>query len=123
MEPAMASLDVTVDHPQEGRTLVTLAGELDVSTTPKVETAIRQVEEQGAPLMIIDLRGVTFLDSSGLRLILEADSRSRRDGRRVLVVPGPAEVQRVFRVTLTDSRLEFTDDPGAIAASDGGTGA
>jgi anti-sigma B factor antagonist len=123
MESTMTSLEVTVGRPEEGRALVGLRGELDVSTAPKVETALRQVEEQGVPLMVIDLRGLTFLDSSGLRLILEADGRARREHRRLLVVQGPPEVQRVFRVTLTDSRLEFTEDPAVIPATDGGTNA
>lgn len=118
----MTTLEVTIGHAGEGTPFLILRGELDVSTAPKVETAVRQLEEQGSPLIVIDLRGLRFLDSSGLRLILEADGRARGEGRRLLVVPGPPEVQRVFRVTLTDSRLEFVDDPSAIGATEGETG-
>lgn len=123
MDRPVASLDLTVGHPEEGRALVTLGGELDVSTAPTVETTLRQIEEQRVPMMILDLRALTFLDSSGLRLILEADGRARRDDRRLLVVAGPPEVQRVFRVTLTDSRLEFIQDPDIVPATNGETGA
>jgi anti-anti-sigma factor len=123
MDRSVASLDVTVGHPEQGRALVTLGGELDVSTAPTVETTLRQIEGQRVPLMILDLRGLTFLDSSGLRLILEADGRARRDDRRLVVVSGPPEVQRVFRVTLTDSRLEFIDDPDVLPPTNGETGA
>lgn len=123
MDRPVASLDVTVGHPGEGRALVTLGGELDVSTAPTVETTLRQIEEKRVPMMVLDLRALTFLDSSGLRLILEADGRARRDDRRLLVVAGPPEVQRVFRVTLTDSRLEFIEDPEIIPTTNGETGA
>jgi len=109
----VTTLDVTLSQ-AGGTPLVGLRGELDVSTAPKVEHALRQLEENGASVIVIDLRGLTFLDSSGLRLILEADGRARREDRRLLVVPGPPEVQRVFRVTLTDARIEFIEDPLAI---------
>jgi anti-anti-sigma factor len=117
----VTTLEVTLGHAGQA-SLVSLRGELDLSTTSKVEQALRQLEEEGASSIVIDLRGLTFLDSSGLRLILDADSRARRDGRRVLLVPGPPEVQRVFRVTLTDARIKFIDDPLAIEATDGGSG-
>jgi anti-sigma B factor antagonist len=117
----VTTLDVSLGH--AGATpLVALRGELDVSTTPKVEHALLQLEGEGASVIIIDLRGLTFLDSSGLRLILEADARARREDRRLLVVPGPPEVQRVFRVTLTDARIEFVEDPLAIEPIEGGAG-
>jgi anti-sigma B factor antagonist len=118
----MTTLDVTLGHATEGSPLVSLRGELDVSTAPKVDQALRQLEEEGPSIIVVDLRGLTFLDSSGLRLILEADSRARLADRRLLVVPGPPEVQRVFRVTLTDSRIEFIEDPLVIEATDGGSG-
>jgi anti-sigma B factor antagonist len=58
---------------------------------------------------VLDLRGVRFLDSTGLRVILAADSRARRAGRRVQVIAGPEPVHRVFRIALLDQRLEFID--------------
>ena len=117
----MTTLDVTLGHAGDAP-LVALRGELDLSTTPKVEHALARLESNGASVIIIDLRGLTFLDSSGLRLILEADGRARREDRRLLVVPGPREVQRVFRVTLTDARIEFIGDPLAIEPIEDGAG-
>ncbi len=118
----MTTLEVTLGQAAEGTPLLILRGELDLSTASQVEHALGQLEQDGASLIVIDLRGLTFLDSSGLRLILEADSRARREDRRLLVVPGPPEVQRVFRVTLTDARIEFVEDPLAIEPIEGGTG-
>jgi anti-sigma B factor antagonist len=119
---AVTTLDVTLGHAGEGTPLLSLRGELDLSTVPKVEQALRQLETDGTPVVILDLRGLTFLDSSGLRLILDADTRARRDDRRLLVVPGPPEVQRVFQVTLTDARIEFVKDPASIEATEEGPG-
>jgi anti-sigma B factor antagonist len=118
----VTTLEVTLGHAGEGSRLLGLRGELDLSTAPRVEQALRQLESEGNPLIVLDLRGLTFLDSSGLRLILDADTRARRDDRRLLVVPGPPEVQRVFQVTLTDVRIEFIKDPMSIEATEEGAG-
>lgn len=117
----MTTLEVAISQVGEASTLIGLRGELDVSTAPKVEQALRQLESNGTSTIVIDLRGLTFLDSSGLRLILDADARARRDNRRLLVVRGNPEVQRVFRVTLTDARIEFIEDPSMTETSEGGS--
>jgi anti-sigma B factor antagonist len=117
----VTTLDVAIGQVGEVSTVVGLRGELDVSTVPKVEQALRQLEGDGAAVIVIDLRGLTFLDSSGLRLILDADSRARKDNRRLLVVRGNPEVQRVFRVTLTDARIEFIEDPSMTETTEGGS--
>ena len=88
-----------------------LEGELDLASAPQAEGALRGLEEADRPpaRIVLDLRGVRFLDSTGLRVILAADSRARRDGRRVQVIAGPEPVHRVFRIALLDKRLEFVD--------------
>ncbi len=50
-----------------------------------------------------------FIDSTGLRLIVSADARSRREGRLLELVKGPDRVHRVFRMTLMNERLAFID--------------
>lgn len=66
---------------------------------------------------MIDLSSLTFLDSTGLRTIVTADQRARRDGRRLVVRKGPATVHRVFTITRLDERLEMVDDGEEIAPS------
>jgi anti-sigma B factor antagonist len=92
---------------------VAFRGELDISRAEEVERELERIESDGPELVVFDLRGLEFLDSTGLRLILGADSRARREGRRVVIVPGPEKVHRVFRITLLDRRLEFAEDPEA----------
>jgi anti-anti-sigma factor len=59
----------------------------------------------------LNLRGLTFIDSTGLCLILEIDAASRQDGFNFAVVKGPEAVQRVFAITATEDGLVFVDAP------------
>jgi anti-sigma B factor antagonist len=104
------TLDTTVTN-AEDRVVISFAGELDISKADEVERELEGVEAERPNLLVFDLRGLNFLDSTGLRLLLGADSRARRDGRRVVIVPGPEKVHRVFRITLLDRRLEFANSP------------
>ena len=100
--------DVTSDG---GVATVRFEGELDLASAPQAEGALQRLETSEPPpeRLVLDLRGVRFLDSTGLRVILAADSRARRDGRRVQVIAGPEPVHRVFRIALLDKRLDFID--------------
>jgi len=104
----MLSVDVRSDG--DAVTLV-LSGELDLSTAPTVERELADVERDRPSLITIDLRGVSFLDSTGLRVVLSADGRARKEDRRLEVIPGPPPVHRVFRIALLDRRIRFVDPP------------
>ncbi len=82
---------------------ITLAGELDLSTAPEVEPVLRA----GVRQRVLDLSRVTFMDSSGLRLILAAHVAARRDGAVLEIVPGPPSVQRVFQICGVEDELRF----------------
>lgn len=112
----MSELDLEVVR-EDARVRVALRGELDISEVGRVEQELAEIERDKPALIVIDLRGLSFIDSSGLRLVLEADQRARRDARRVELIPGPEQVHRVFLIALLDKRLEFVE-PGA---GDGGT--
>jgi anti-anti-sigma factor len=103
-------LEVRTDGTDRDVTTVTVAGDLDLSTAPELERSLAGIQADGRPVLL-DLRGLTFIDSSGLRVILAADVRARSNGTRMMLVPGPPGVQRVFELTLLDRRLEFVDDP------------
>jgi anti-sigma B factor antagonist len=101
---------------ENGRSIaVALIGELDLSEASGVEETLSDIERRKPALLVLDLRRLSFLDSSGLRLILEADLRAREEGRRLSVVRGPEAVQRVFSISLLDKRLDFVDDPSEIS--------
>ncbi|MBA3510159.1 MAG: STAS domain-containing protein [Thermoleophilaceae bacterium] len=97
-----------------GGVQLTLRGELGLSTIEKVEQELSRVEADGHELIVLDLSGLTFLDSTGLRTIVTADQRARRAGRRVVVCRGPDTVHRVFTITRLDERLEMVEDADSI---------
>lgn len=62
-----------------------------------------------ARLVIVDLRTVTFMDTASLHVIVDASTRAQREGRRLIVVRGPAEVDWLFKVTGAASDVEILD--------------
>src|SRR5206468_1560935 len=105
------TLGTTISGSGSDVVTVAFSGELDISKSEDVERELETVEADKPGLLVFDLRELQFLDSTGLRILLGADSRARRDGRRVVIVQGPDRVQRVFRITLLDRRLDFVDSP------------
>lgn len=112
----MSDLELRMEE-NGGSVRVALQGELDISSAEHVEQELRRAEEKSPTIMVLDLRPLQFIDSTGLRLLLAADLRARRDGRRLVIVRGPDAVHRVFRIALLDRRLEFVDDPGTLEGS------
>lgn len=97
---------------EDGLVRLALRGELDLSTVSQVEEELRRAEAAEPELVVLDLGELSFLDSTGLRLIVTADQRARENGRRLAIVKGPESVQRVFAITRLDERLEMLE-PGA----------
>lgn len=112
----MSLLDLTTEAQGDGVRIV-LTGELDISTAPRVEDELRRVEEGRPAVILLDLRELEFMDSTGLRVIVSADGRAREEERVLRLVRGPEAVQRIFRVTRLDERLEIGDDPDALIKS------
>lgn len=104
-------------HDHDGLAHVVLTGELDLSTIDQVEQVLARVEGEGPATVVLDLARLTFLDSSGLRVIVSADQRARRENRRFVLVRGPETVQRVFSITRLDEQLELVDDFAELQAS------
>lgn len=100
----------------EGNEIVSIAlvGELDLATAGRLESELRRVEGGQPPVLIIDMRELRFIDSTGLRLIIGADVRAREGGRRVALVPGPDSVHKVFQLALLEKRLDFIQDPSTL---------
>lgn len=105
-------LDVEVTE-LGGRPALAVRGELDISGVAELDRSLAALEGEQPTVLVIDLRGVTFLDSSGLRALLAADRRARNDGRRLVLVRAPDSVHRVFEIALLDRRLTFVECPEA----------
>ena len=111
----MKTFDVTAED-RGDLVHLRLSGELDISTAPKVEDELARVEPNRPELIVLDLRNLAFMDSTGLRLLIAADTRARQQNRRLTIVKGPEAVQRVFRITRLEERLEIVDEVPSGAA-------
>ena len=81
----------------DGDVTVPVRGEFEMATTFTVEPTLeRAIELPGLRRLTLDLSGVTFLDSTGLGVVLRLASELQRRGIELRIVPGPPEVQRVF---------------------------
>jgi anti-sigma B factor antagonist len=80
-------------------------GELDMASQGSLRAVLERQAEQGA--VTLDLAGLSFLDTSGLRLILETAEASRRDGFTFTVLPGIPAVQRLFDVAGVTELVPF----------------
>jgi anti-sigma B factor antagonist len=90
-----------------------VSGELDLDTMAELSTAL--AAGHGVATTIVDLRGLTFIDSSGVSGLLAAARRARDAGSRLICMPGPRPIQRIFELTGVDTVLEWVDTPGHLA--------
>ena len=89
---------------------VSAIGELDIATAGLLDEELVKAHELGPKLVVLDLRGLTFLDSTGIRTILAADARAQEDGAGLRIVRAPEEVDRIFRLTGIGERLDIVDE-------------
>jgi anti-sigma B factor antagonist len=93
-------------------TFLSLAGELDVSCARRFGDVLRTAVDEGAEDLVIDLRLVTFIDSTGLVLLIKADTLAREEGFHLHIVRSPTEIVRaVFEVSGIDTLLPLCDEP------------
>lgn len=90
---------------------VTVGGELDLATVDRFEAVVTRAEERAGDRLVLDLREVVFMDSSGLRAILEAYKRGLPVERRVTVVCPPGPARRVLEITGAGTVLDVLDEP------------
>ena len=95
--------------PERAAVRVRPLGALDMATAPTLHAEIAQLREAGFRRIVVDLRGLAFMDSSGLRSLLTLHAQASNDGFVLGIVRGNEVVQRVFEVTGTTDLLPFTD--------------
>jgi anti-sigma B factor antagonist len=108
--PEAASFDITLTR-TPGRATLTLVGELDIATTPRLNEYLSTLAHTHHGLIVIDLRQLTFLDSTGVRALVAADSYARRDGWSLAIVKGPPQVQRILELCGLTEVLPLADKP------------
>jgi anti-sigma B factor antagonist len=106
--------ELTVDVSTSAQTArVTLSGELDIATAPTLEARLGELSQQ-ITQVVLDLRELAFIDSTGLRVVLGLANGLGENRARVVIVRGPEAVQRVFTLTGADRELLMIDDPSEI---------
>jgi anti-sigma B factor antagonist len=84
-------------------------GELDLATVPVLSDQVAELRQAGCQHLVFDLSELEFMDSSGLRFLLECYADSHNDGFTMALRPGPPAVQQVFELTDTRGHLPFID--------------
>jgi anti-sigma B factor antagonist len=104
-----APFSVSVDH-QDGRVVVAVRGELDLATAPQLEDALLPRLHDGG-VALLDLRGLDFMDSTGVRVIVAAHLAAQEHGGRlsVLRTAPDSAVGRVLEISGLDSVLDVVD--------------
>jgi anti-anti-sigma factor len=96
------------------RVVLRLDGELDLASVPTLEHAVEGAALDDASELVFDLRGLEFIDSTGLRAILLQDKRSTERGQTFALVRGPEQVQRLMNMTHLDEHLKIVASPEEI---------
>jgi anti-anti-sigma factor len=94
--------------------VIALDGELDLAGAAALEQELSRLEADSPDAVVLDLRNVEFMDSSGLRVIVVASQRAQDRGRRLALVPGSEQVMRVFDITRMRERLDFVTAPEEV---------
>lgn len=92
-----------------GTARIVVSGELDLSTGPRLEEEVRRIEAERPEVLVLDLRDVTFFDSTGLQLVLDADVRAREEGRTFVIAPGDGEPRRILELADVADRLNLEE--------------
>jgi len=110
-KPFAISVD---DGPDE--VVLALTGELDIESAGTLEQAVAQVRAADYAEVVLDLRQVEFIDSTGLRVLLSLRNDAKRTAYGLWLVPPAPPVRRIFEITGTRGLFEWRADRPARAA-------
>ena len=108
-----SNLNVEV-HNGDLAVVIGVSGELDLASSPALQNKLERGAASAAELVIVDLRKLEFMDSTGLSVIVRAHQRATENGQRFGVVRGPQQVQRLLSLTGVAERLTLVDTPDEL---------
>ena len=86
-------------------------GELDIATTPELEQALADAKADGVAEIVLDLRELSFMDSTGLRALAQANTRAETSGVSLAIIRGPRQIERVLEISGLRALLPLVDAP------------
>ena len=99
----------------EGRaSVISVSGELDLASSAALEEELTRATQSDAELVVLDLRELEFMDSTGLSTLVKAHQRAEEAGKEFGLVRGPQQVQRLLSLTGVEERLRFGDTPAEL---------
>lgn len=114
------ALAATVEGTDGGARIV-VEGDVDIATVPRLQRALARALESTPKHVLIDLAGVGFVDSSGLRFLLRANQQAQRGGWSLTIVPPAESAMKAFELTGADKWLSFASSSSG-PDDDGQTG-
>ncbi len=96
---------------EQDRLVLQLGGELDLASSPVFERALEDPQVAAAPLLVLDLDGLNFVDSTGLRVILLAHESARARNQEFAITPGSPQVQRLLSITSVAEHMRVIASP------------
>jgi anti-anti-sigma factor len=113
--PRYRPFAISVEHGRD-EVVLTLTGELDIESAGTLEQAVAQVRAADYAEIVLDLRHVEFIDSTGLRVLLSLRNDAKRTAYRLGLVPPAPPVRRIFQITGTRGLFDWRSDRRARAA-------
>jgi anti-sigma B factor antagonist len=95
-------------------TMISWHGELDLLAAPTIHAGIERVLGARPPVLAIDLRGLTFMNSTGLHTVIETQRRCHQQGIRFLLIRGGEVIDRLLRLCGLDRHFEFVASPDQL---------
>jgi anti-anti-sigma factor len=115
LSPMAVGSNLLLDVSRNGdRVVVRLDGELDLASVPLLESEVENAMLDDPTTVVLDLSGLEFIDSTGLRAILSLDKRSTERGQTFALVRGSQQVQRLMSMTRVDEHLKIIASPEEI---------
>jgi anti-anti-sigma factor len=99
---------------ENGSPLLSVSGELDLATGPTLERELELALAGEPGLVILDLRQLEFMDSTGLSVLIRAHNTAQSQGQRLGIVGGSRQVRRLLNLTGVAERLTVVDSPEAL---------
>lgn len=101
------NLNITEELRKNNISILKLEGEVDVYTSPLLKEKIETLIKAKRPFIVLDLKGLSYMDSTGLGIMLAELMRVRNNGGNMVLVSPQKIIQKILRITNTDVYLKI----------------